>query len=94
MTADRANGWTTKDQTAELKVGDIVSINGNLVDSDKETVRFIITNANIGTLTVMVLMCSRASSLAPQYRGGFIKHPGDSWTFRRAQLIGKNWRKR
>jgi len=85
------NGWTTQEQTAKLKVGDIVAVNGNLVDYDKEVVRFIITNANIGNLQVMILSKRRARPNLTTF-DGIDKQRGDFWAFRRAKLIGKNWR--
>ena len=85
------NGWTTQEQTAKLKVGDIVAVNGNLVDYDKEVVRFIITDANIGTLQVMVLSKRHAPQNLTTF-DGLAKQRGDFWAFRRAKLIGKNWR--
>tara|TARA_Y100000310_G_scaffold205795_1_gene206131 strand:- start:369 stop:656 length:288 start_codon:yes stop_codon:yes gene_type:complete len=84
------NGWTTQEQTAELKVGDIVAINGNLVDCDKEVMRFIITDANIGNLQVMVLSKRRDPQNLTTF-DGLRKQRGDFWAFRRAKLIGKNW---
>lgn len=85
------NGWTTPSQTAKLKVGDIIAINGNLVDYDKEVMRFIITDANIGNLQVMVLSKRQAPQNLTTF-DGLDKQRGDFWAFRRAKLIGKNWR--
>ena len=90
--ADRPdNGWTTQEQTAKLKVGDIVAVNGNIVDYDKEVVRFIITDANMGNLQVMILSKRRAPQNLTTF-DGIAKQRGDFWAFRRAKLIGKNWR--
>lgn len=81
----KSDRWTTQEDTALLTSGDIVALNGNLIDPDKEVLRFLIVFASIGWVKTVILFD------APHH-GMPMRKPGDTWTIRRAKLIGKNWR--
>ena len=78
----KSDRWTTQEDTALLATGDIVALNGNLLDHDKEVLRFLIVDCAIGWVKAVILFHSNL----------YDRKPGDTWTFRRAKLIGKNWR--
>jgi hypothetical protein len=81
----KSDRWTTQEDTALLTSGDIVALNGNLIDHDKEVLRFLIVDCAIGWVKTVILF----------RRGGDnwnLQNVGDTWTIRRAKLIGKNWR--
>ena len=83
----KSDRWTTQEDTALLKRGDIVALNGNLTDCDKEVLRFLIVDCAIGWVKTVILFRSQNfSALSPE------RKPGYTWTIRRAKLIGKNWR--
>jgi len=82
------NGWTTQEDAALLKRGDIVVLNGSIVDTDKERLRFLIVDCSIGWVKTVILF-RRPERYC--FNPGD-KKPGDTWTFRRAKMIGKNWR--
>jgi len=74
----------TKEETAQLKTGDIVSwlfVTG----SQDEVMRFIIIESTKGWLKAVILY-------NPDIPEGSSTSPGSTWDFRRAKLIGKNWR--
>ena len=78
----KSDRWTTQEDTALLATGDIVALNGILLDHDKEVLRFLIVDCAIGWVKTVILFHS----------GLHERKVGDTWTFRRAKLIGKNWR--
>ena len=78
----------TKEEAAQLKSGDIVVLNDIAsfgLNSEKEVMRFILIESTKGWLKAVILY-------NPDIPEGSSNWPGSTWDFRRAKLIGKNWR--